>query len=250
MTIRTLGAAVLVGLAACTAGADPPVSVTTPSPAPEAAPTATASPSAPPTPAGETANVTRVIDGDTIEVSVAGRTHRLRYIGIDTPERGACFFDAATERNRRLVGGRTVRLERDVSETDRYGRLLRYVYAGETFVNAALVREGFANASTYPPDVAHAEEFVRWQAEARKAQRGLWAPTACAPAVRLVTAAPVPVPTSGACHPSYPDFCIPPPPPDLDCPEIGRKDFTVRWDVPSPDPHGFDRDRDGVGCES
>jgi micrococcal nuclease len=57
-------------------------------------------------------------------------------------------------------------------------------------------------------------------------------------------------PTQQRCHPSYPDFCIPPPPPDLDCPDIkGRKPFRVRHDVRDPDPHGFDRDRDGRACE-
>jgi micrococcal nuclease len=98
----------------------------------------------------------------------------VRLIGIDTPERDRCFFEAATQRMRALVGGKRVRLDRDVSETDRYGRLLRYVYSGTTFVNSAMVREGYASAATYPPDVAHAVEFVALQRAARVAKRGLW----------------------------------------------------------------------------
>jgi micrococcal nuclease len=120
--------------------------------------------------------VVRVVDGDTIVVAIGGaRGTKVRLIGIDTPERDRCFFEAATQRMRALVEGKSVRLDRDVSETDRYGRLLRYVYRGTTFVNAVMVREGFANAATYPPDVAHASEFVALARAARIAKRGLWA---------------------------------------------------------------------------
>ena len=121
-------------------------------------------------------SVVRVVDGDTIVVGIGGpRGTKVRLIGIDTPERGDCMFQAATDRMRALVGGRSVRLVRDVSETDRYGRLLRYVYVGDTFVNAAMVREGYANAATFPPDVAHAREFLSLERIARAARRGLWA---------------------------------------------------------------------------
>ena len=93
-----------------------------------------------PTPSGHTqAQVVRVIDGDTIEVSVAGQTHKVRYIGIDTPETKhptkpvEPFGPEAAAKNEELVGGKIVGLEEDISETDRYGRLLRYVYVGGTF---------------------------------------------------------------------------------------------------------------------
>jgi len=85
------------------------------------------------------------------------------------------MFSTATERMRALVAGKRVRLVRDVSQTDRYGRLLRYVYAGDIFVNAVMVSEGYANAATYPPDVAHAAEFAALERSARIAKRGLWA---------------------------------------------------------------------------
>lgn len=118
----------------------------------------------------------RVVDGDTIVVGIGGaRGTKVRLIGIDTPERDECFYRAATMKMRSLVEGKRVRLVRDVSETDRFGRLLRYVYIGDVFVNAAMVSEGFASAATYPPDVAHAIGFVRLERAARAAKRGLWA---------------------------------------------------------------------------
>jgi micrococcal nuclease len=113
-----------------------------------------------------TALVTRVIDGDTIIVDIDGVEYRVRYIGIDTPETVApgqpieCYGKEASERNRDLVEGKTVSLEKDVSETDQFGRLLRYVWVGETMVNAALVADGYALASTYPPDVQHSDLFA------------------------------------------------------------------------------------------
>jgi micrococcal nuclease len=120
--------------------------------------------------------VTRVVDGDTIEVDVGGRSERIRYIGIDTPE----WTDerpgvrtrarAATEANRRLVGGRRVRLEMDVETRDRYGRLLAYVWVGDTLVNEALVRDGHAQPFTVPPNVRYAERFRAAAREAREAR--------------------------------------------------------------------------------
>lgn len=131
--------------------------------------------------AAETAVVARVIDGDTIEL-VDGR--RVRYVGMDTPELTdkdasnwllrSCFAREAMEENRRLVDGKTVRLEKDISDTDRYGRLLRYVYIRDVFVNEALVRHGYAKVATFPPDVAHAEELLAAEREARREERGLW----------------------------------------------------------------------------
>ena len=115
--------------------------------------------------------VTRVIDGDTFVVTGG---ERVRLIGVDTPERGDCLSRAATALTRRLVGGRAVRLRFDVERRDRYGRLLAYVHRGELFVNAELVRRGFAMALTVPPNVRHAGRFVALQREARRAGRGLW----------------------------------------------------------------------------
>ncbi|MDT8436247.1 MAG: thermonuclease family protein, partial [Gemmatimonadota bacterium] len=111
--------------------------------------------------------VTRVFDGDTIDVELAGGRERVRYIGIDTPEmddeRPAVRARAreAAAANRRLVAGRTVRLELDVEERDRYGRLLAYVWIGDTLVNEVLVREGHARLLTIPPNVRHADRLRR-----------------------------------------------------------------------------------------
>lgn len=127
---------------------------------------------------GVYATVTRVIDGDTVDVVLEdGRRHRVRYIGIDTPERYEDLYGEATDANARLVDRKKVLLVKDVSETDKYGRLLRYVYAGDTFVNAELVKRGYAAPATFPPDVKYAEHFVKLAAEARSKGAGLWAPS-------------------------------------------------------------------------
>mgnify|MGYP000036803361 CR=1 FL=1 len=116
----------------------------------------------------------RVIDGDTIVVLLNGREEKVRLIGIDTPEKGRHYFEEATKKIASFVLGKEVRLEKDVSERDKYGRLLRYVYVGSIFVNAELVRLGYAMVYTYPPDVKYADYFVKLQHEAREAKRGLW----------------------------------------------------------------------------
>lgn len=126
--------------------------------------------------------VSRVIDGDTIEIE-GGVS--VRYIGIDTPEtvhpsRGEeCYGREATQANQTLVLGKTVRLEKDISETDRFGRLLRYVFVaapggGEIFVNRTLVEQGFAHAASFPPDISRQEELRLAEREARQKGLGLW----------------------------------------------------------------------------
>lgn len=125
---------------------------------------------------GETAQVVNVIDGDTIDVLLDGTEYRVRYVGVDTPERDEPFYREATQANRDFVQDETVTLVVDVSETDQYGRLLRYVYLDDgTFVNAELIANGYARLVTYPPDVANADYFADLQREARQAGRGLWA---------------------------------------------------------------------------
>ena len=123
---------------------------------------------------GEVA-VVKIIDGDTIEV--AGR-QKVRYIGVDTPElkpKAESYAREATEYNKRLLRKNLVRLEKDVSERDRFGRLLRYIYADDILVNAELVREGYATAVAYSPDTRYARCFAALEAEAREARRGMWA---------------------------------------------------------------------------
>lgn len=205
--------------------------------------------------------MTHVVDGDTIDVEINGQVYRVRYIGIDTPEMTTqieYFGKEASVKNAGLVSGETVTLVKDVSETDRYGRLLRYVFVGNTFVNYELVRQGFANPVTYPPDVACERTFAAAEQSARESLAGLWAPT---PVPQVVVPPPTNPPVSsgvsgsgnslggsGDCDPAYPDVCIPPKSQvgDLDCGDIPYRRFRVL----SPDPHRFDGDHDGVGCES
>ena len=116
--------------------------------------------------------VSRVIDGDTIEV-LGGE--RVRYIGIDTPETGEYFAAEATEKNRELVEGKRVRLESDVEDRDEYGRLLRYVWLDDIMVNAELVRLGCAYSYSFVPNEKYRQLLLQSEREARKLCRGLWA---------------------------------------------------------------------------
>jgi len=129
------------------------------------------------------ATVERVVDGDTIIVRVDGRRERVRFIGMDTPESVKpntpvqCFAIAASNRTKALLpAGTPVRLVRDVEQRDKYKRLLAYVYRAKDnlFVNLSLVRDGYAQPYTFPPNVAHTNEFVAAAADARNAGRGLW----------------------------------------------------------------------------
>ncbi|MCL4231340.1 MAG: thermonuclease family protein [Dehalococcoidia bacterium] len=128
----------------------------------------------------------RVIDGDTIVVNVAGTEEKVRYIGIDAPEtshpvRGVEPFGLeATAANRDLVQDRRLCLERDVTNRDRYGRLLRYAWLEDgTLVNEALLARGMAQVVTYPPDVKYVEpRFLPAQQRARAAGLGIWGDTA------------------------------------------------------------------------
>lgn len=169
-----------------------------------------------------------------------GSTYRVRYIGMDTPETNQVCGSEATQANAALVGGQTVRMVRDVSETDRYGRLLRYVYIGDTFVNGALVAGGWAVAKDYPPDTAKSAILHSLMADGA----GKGCAIIAAPLPTTPSKAPDPIPV-GNCDPSYPTVCIPPPPPDLDCKDITHR----RFQVLPPDPHRFDGNGDGVGCE-
>ncbi len=257
-----------IAVAACSGSGsppDPPPSTSSPTDSPTSQPTAirVLAPVAPTGPT-ENARVARIIDGDTIEVALDGRTWTVRYVGIDTPEtkHGNTNVEwmgpQAAAANKGLVANQTVVLEKDTSETDRYGRLLRYVWLdrgdkGWLLVNLRLVERGFAQVATFPPDVKYADVFVAAERRARDADVGLWGPqptpTSSATPKPKATPRPTPRPTAepaGDCDPSYPGVCIPPPPPDLDCGDIVYR----RFDVLPPDPHNFDGDGDGIGCES
>ncbi|MBA4375801.1 MAG: hypothetical protein C0401_06475 [Anaerolinea sp.] len=190
------------------------------------------------------ARVVRITDGDTIVVNIDGTEYKLRYIGVDAPESNASGGGQSTAYNRALVEGKTVTLVKDVSEVDRYDRLLRYVFAGDVFVNYEMARAGFSTSGTWPPDTSCDQTLANAEATARSNKLGLWAPTVTLkPYIPPASTKPAP---SGNCSPAYPSVCIPPAPPDLDCKDVPFKRFKV---LP-PDPHNFDRDGDGIGCES
>ena len=235
-------------------------------------------------PAGlPTAAVVEVIDGDTVDVRINSQVVRIRLIGIDTPEvvdprrPVECFGREASAKAHELLDGQTVAFEADPSQDDRdrYGRSLRYLWLpdGRLF-NLEMIAQGYAFEYTYNVPYQYQQSFKQAEQDARAQQRGLWSPATCngeprpadvapaptaapppppadvAPAPTAVPVAP-PAPTAasepaGNCDPSYPDVCIPPPPPDLDCGDIPYRNFRV---LP-PDPHRFDRDKDGIGCET
>jgi len=118
-----------------------------------------------------------VIDGDTFEIEGG---IKVRLIGIDTPEMKNknkttdCFAIEAKKKIESLISGKEVILEKDVSETDKYGRLLRYVYLGDKMINETLVKEGYAKISTFPPDVKFKDVFLASERQARETQAGLW----------------------------------------------------------------------------
>jgi micrococcal nuclease len=151
------------------------------------------------------------VDGDTIKVLLEsdGLTYTVRYIGMDTPEDTSqveYFGSEATAKNRELVEGKTVTLIKDVSETDRYGRLLRYVLAGDLFVNYELVSQGYANIASFPPDIACIPTFQAAEQQAASSKVGLW----LAPPTLVPTLAVVPPADNGggtaACDCNGPDL--------------------------------------------
>jgi len=204
------------------------------------------------------AKVARITDGDTIVVNINGTEYKLRYIGMDAPETSAAGGSQATAYNSLLVAGKNVTLVKDESEVDRFDRLLRYVFVGDVFVNYEMVRAGYATSGSWPPDTDCDQVFATTYNQAIINMAGLWAPTSTPKPYVASTKTPgnklplvIVVPTdapivNGNCDPSYPTVCIPPSPPDLDCKDVPYKRFKVL----QPDPHGFDRDHDGIGCES
>lgn len=232
------------------------------------------------------ARVVQVVDGDTIKAEIGGTVYTIRYIGIDTPETVhpnepvEWMGPEASEANKRLVEGQTVYLEKDVSETDRYGRLLRYIFLADgLFVNTELVRLGYAQVSTYPPDVRYQDLFLEMQQEAREAGHGLWGatptpqplPTAIPilptvpPAVQPTQLPPTQPPQSTAVPtepPPAPPTESPLPAAVCDCSGniYNCSDFTTHAQAQAcydycvsqgrGDIHDLDGDSDGTACES
>jgi endonuclease YncB( thermonuclease family) len=182
--LRLLVLGLLVLLAACSGTGKAPAAATT-SHAATTSPAATSTGPAALAPVGatETARVVRIVDGDTIVIDRGRGDERVRYIGMDTPE--SVKPDTPVEFMAREASAANEALVRDVSDTDRYDRLLRYIWLhdgdGWLFVNLELVRRGYAQVATYPPDVRWTDTFLAAQREARDAGLGLWGPVTPAP---------------------------------------------------------------------
>lgn len=238
-------------------------------PPPTAAPRPTTYPALP---SGlQQVKVMRVVDGDTIDVQIDGKVEPVRMLGINTPETGLgqreleCFGREASAWTKALLSGQTVLIEFDASQgrRDQYDRLLAFVWLEDgRLINLELISQGYAFEYIPPTPTRYQEVLRAAQREARAAQRGLWAAQTCngrrdadpaaasTAAAAPQPAAPQPAVTAPAapaanCDPAYPDVCIAPPPPDLDCRDITYRNFRV---LP-PDPHNFDPDGDGRGCE-
>lgn len=225
----------------------------------------------------EPVDLIAVDDGDTIEVWLDNRHERVRLVGIDTHEVGGgyqqeeCYGPEASRFLKALLNvGGDIWIEQDVEDRDQYNRLLRWVWAdfgtGQVYLlNEALVRAGFAERYRNTPNDLYLEELLDAETFAQDYQLGLWAAcdmpyrassnTAQVAAARS-TQAPAPLaPTNfpaappadnrPGCDPAYPDVCVPPFPPDLSCADIPHDHIRV---LP-PDPHHFDGNGDGIGCE-
>lgn len=246
-----------------------PTPTSTPTPTP-----VTATPTADPTPqppSGVPADaqprvVENITDRDTINVRIdqaggplpANATHTIRLLQIDTPETVApnqpveCGGPEATIfTSERLPVGSMVWLEADQEDTDRFGRFLRYVYLSDgRMFNEAALEAGVAEHVIFQPNDRYSDRLAAASERAREPNRGLFGPPCDIDAPPPAPPPPAPAATppapAGNCHPSYPDVCIPPPPPDLDCGDIPQRGFRVT----GSDPHRFDGDNDGIGCES
>jgi micrococcal nuclease len=197
---------------------------------------------------GEKIKVERVVDGDTIKLE-NGKV--VRYIGIDTPEvvdprkPVQCFGKDASAKNRELVEGKEVMLVKDVSETDKYDRLLRYVYIGDTFVNDYLVRNGYAYSYSYPPDVKYQDQFKQAEQEARNNKRGLWKDDACKIETTAVPIPTIPTPSSSSnsgSTGSYTCNC------SKTCAQMGCAE--AQYQLNACGCSKRDADKDGIACDA
>lgn len=210
--------------------------------------------------------VMKVVDGDTIDVLINGKTERIRLIGMDTPETVdprkvvQCFGREASDKAKSLLQDTEVHLEQDATqgERDKYNRLLAYIYLQDgTNYNQHMIAEGYAHEYTYRIPYKYQSEFKKAQTTAREGEKGLWSPATCGGDTSSAAKAPAPVTpppapkqaapkpaASNNCDPNY-SPCIPNVSYDLDCGDISG---SVR--VIGTDRHRFDRDGDGYGCEA
>ena len=203
----------------------------------------------PPNTERQDAQLAKVVSGDTIDVFIDGNLYTVRYIGIDALGSLSYIGNFSRNKNYELVINKDLTLIKDATDTNPAGQLLRYVLADGEFVNLDLAQAGYASAASLPPDTACDAAFKAAEEDAKTKLSGIWAfDISAEPASQSgAPAGPARQPTAKppSCDPSYPDVCIPPPPPDLDCVHIPYRNFKV---IP-PDTHGLDSDGNGIGCD-
>lgn len=187
--------------------------------------------------------VKSITDGDTIIVEINGVDYKVRYIGVDSPEPSSGDLGvSASNANMHLVLEKQVILIKDASEKDKYGRLLRYVVVGDTFVNDYLVSIGMAVAVSYPPDTACDITFKKTQSHAKDNNLGMWSPVYLEPGTRSISPTSVnPV----ICNCSIDYNCR-----DFSSHSAAQACFEYCGGSKSYNWSGLDRDRDGIACES
>lgn len=234
-----------------------------------AAPT-TAAPTQQPVvaPARIQAKVTEVVDGDTFKVTINGKEETVRMLLIDTPETKhpdkpvQPFGPEASKFTKDLLTGKTVELEKDISERDKYGRLLAYVYVNGQSVQEKLLEKGLARVAVYPPDVKNVDKYREIQSKAQKAGVGIWsienyaqedgyhAEVVKKEESKPTKTVPKPQPEQAT---SKPKLRYDPFGPDRDCGDFSSQAeaqaFFEAAGGPSSDPHRLDRDKDGLACE-
>ncbi len=188
----------------------------------------------------ETGTVTAITDGDTLTATVNGTELKIRLIGINTPELShptepvQCYANEARAALESLVLNKEVTLEKDISDTDRFDRYLRYLWIGETLVNEYMVQNGYAQASAYPPDVKYQERFTSAEQSARNSLAGFWAKETCDGNVytgtykdpnKNVGATPSPVPEQLPIPPPQ-NNVVPAPAPNPVTPPVNTSPFT------------------------
>lgn len=201
--------------------------------------------------------VVKVVDGDTIDISIDGKIERLRLIGLDTPETVdprkpiQCFGIEASNKTKSMLMGKKVSIESDTTQGDRdkYGRLLSYVFLEDgTNFNLYIIREGYAYEYTYDLPYKYQAEFKQAQVTAQLNKNGLWSPGACEEKKTTATTVTAPSPQ---CNPNY-SGCLKQNAGDYDCAggSGNGPNYTGAVQVLGYDEYKLDGDGDGLGCEN
>ncbi len=211
-----------------------------------------------PEPRADLYKITKIVDGDTIAVDIAGKTETIRLIGINTPEivdpgkPAECFGKEASNKAKETLTGKSVKLEADSAqgERDKYNRLLRYIFLEDgTNFNKMMISDGFAYEYTYNIPYEYQDEFKQAEKEARESKRGLWAPNACDSQISAAAGMPIPVVISALLSAKY----------DCSCNIYNCSDFSTHVEAQAAydacggvanDIYRLDSDKDGSACES